>query len=71
MSKQLRGEVKMVSAPFNAAEASTVVNTLAVIFFAFSGIALMLSGPSKYAKRSLILGVLLACMAGIAGAIFA
>lgn len=61
----------MVSAPFTAAEASSVVSSLAVIFFAFGGIALMLSGPSKYAKRALILGVVLACMAGSAGAIFA
>lgn len=60
-----------MNAPFSAEEAAHVLGTLATIVFAIGGIALMLTGPSKYAKRALLLGVVLACMAGSAGSIFA
>lgn len=61
----------MVSAPFSAAEASGVLGSLAAICIALGGLALMVSGPNRYAKRALLLGVVLAIMAGSAGTIFA
>lgn len=61
----------MISAPFSAAEAASVLGCLAAIFIALGGIALMVAGPKRYAGRALLLGVVLAVMAGCAGSIFA
>ena len=61
----------MVSAPFSAAEAASVLGSLAAIFIALGGLAVMVAGPNRYAKRALLLGVVLAVMAGSAWSIFA
>jgi len=61
----------MFSAPFSAADAASVLGSLAAIFMALGGLGLMVTGPSRYAKRALLLGVVLAVMAGSAGSIFA
>lgn len=60
----------MIPAPFTAAQAASVLGSLAAIFIAVGGIALMFAGPRRYVKRALLLGVVLAVMAGSAGSIF-
>jgi hypothetical protein len=60
----------MIPAPFSGTEAARVLSALAAIFFALGGLAWMVAGPRRYARRALLVGLILAGMAGAAGQVF-